>query len=399
LANALADLRILELSRAAAAPMCCRLLAGFGAEVLKIEQPGTGDPARNSGPYQGDRPDREKSAPFLYLNSGKKSITLDPETATGREILLRLLKDADVIVEDLGPAKMRHLHLDFAELQATNPRLIMASISFYGQTGPYSSYEAGELTGFAMSGYMSITGQPDREPLKPAGNLGQYEGGLHAATAVMAALLQRDLTGQGQLVDTSIAEATCYAASMMGPWLNTGDLFRRDGNRHPTRNPHHHYPTTSLPCKDGWVHLHYPSSGNDLIAMLLDIPQLLESGLAEEPRGHADEIDKLCLPWLAEHDKFEIVQRAQELRLPFTEVLSPQEILEDPQHAARGYFVEVDHPATGVVRQAGAPFQASDTPWQTAPAPLLGEHNREIYCDRLGYSLDELGRMRALGIL
>jgi crotonobetainyl-CoA:carnitine CoA-transferase CaiB-like acyl-CoA transferase len=399
LADALADLRVIELARSAAAPMCCRLLAGFGAEVVKVEQPGTGDSSRGSGPFQGDLPDREKSAPFLFLNSGKKSITLDVGTATGRDLLLRLLQDADVLVEDLGPRRMQDLGLTFAELQATNPRMIVASISYYGQSGPYSSYEATELTGFAMSGYMSITGQPEREPLKPAGNIGQYEGGLHAATGVMAALLQRELTGKGQLVDTSIAEATCYAASMLGPWLNTGDLFRRDGNRHPTQNPNHHYPTTSLPCRDGWVHLHYPSSGNDLIAMLLEIPQLLESDLAEAPRGHADEIDALCLPWLAEHDKFEIVQHAQELRLPFTEVLSPQEILDDPQHAARGYFVDVDHPATGTVRQVGAPVQASETPWQSAPAPLLGEHNQEIYRDRLGYSVDDLARMRDRGII
>ena len=181
------------------------------------------------------------------------------------------------------------------------------------------------MTAFAMSGYMSITGDANREPVKPAGNFSQHQGGLHAATGIMAALLQRELTGSGQLVDASITEATCFAASMLGPFLNTGNLYRRDGSRHPTQNSHHGYPTTILPCKGADGRLHYPSSGNDMIALLLEEPRLLDPEIAAEPRGHADEFDALCLPWLSEHDKFDVVRRAQELRLPFTEVLEPEE--------------------------------------------------------------------------
>ena len=397
--GALDGLRVVELSRLAAAPMCGRLLAGFGAEVIKIEQPGRGDAARDSGPFQNDLPHPEKSAPFLFLNSGKKSVTLDVRTPTGREILLRMLRDADVLLEDFGPTEMQRCHLGFPELQANNPRLIVASISFYGQSGPYSSYEATELTGFAVSGYMSITGQPDREPLKPAGSLGQHEGGLHAAAAIMAAVLQRDFSGDGQLVDISIAEATCYAASMLGPWLNGGDLFRRDGNRHPTQNPHHHYPTTTLACEDGWVHLHYPSSGNDLIAMLLEIPQLLDSRFVEEPRGHADEIDELCLPWLAQHDKFEIVRRGPRASASLHgSTQSPGDT--GRSSACRARVFRGRRPSGDRNGSAGRrSFPASATPWQAAPAPLLGEHNQEMYRDRLGYSPLEIGQLRDRGII
>ena len=218
------------------------------------------------------------------------------------------------------------------------------------------------MTAFAMSGYMSITGDANREPVKPAAFRsapGRTARRHRHYGCTSAARVNR----QRPLVDTSITEATCFAASMLGPFLNTGDLYRRDGSRHPTQNSHHGYPTTILPCKDGWVHLHYPSSGNDMIALLLEEPRLLDPEIAAA--WHADEFDALCLPWLSEHDKFDVVRRAQELRLPFTEVLEPEEVLDDPQHAARGFFTEVEHPVVGRLKQVGAPFQASGTSWET----------------------------------
>ena len=399
MAGALANLRVLELARSVAAPFCTKLLAGCGAEVIKVEPPGQGDPARTTGPFKNDVPHPEQSALFLHLNTSKKSITLDPASETGRAILLRLVEDADILVEDLGPKALADLRLDYPSLEQINPRLIMASISFFGQTGPYRDYLANELTGFAMGGYMYITGHPDREPVKAAGNVGQYQGGLHAAVGVMAALLYRNLHGVGQQIDVSITESLGFSTYATGAWLNHGEVQHRVGNRLASNNPQALYPSTFLPCKDGWIHAHHAPTDFTLLALLMEEPRLASPEIVAEPRGHADLMDELCLPWLSRYDKFEVVRRAQELRHPFTEVLDISEVLQDPQHEARGYFVEVEHPVAGAIKQPGAPFRASGTPWQTTAAPLLGEHNEAVYCQRLGYTKEDLVRLRQLGII
>ena len=399
MAGALANLRVLELARSVAAPFCTKLLAGCGAEVIKVEPPGQGDPASTTGPFKNDVPHPEQSALFLHLNTSKKSITLDPSSETGRAILLRLVEDADILVEDLGPKALADLRLDYPSLEQINPRLIMASISFFGQTGPYRDYLANELTGFAMGGYMYITGHPDREPVKAAGNVGQYQGGLHAAVGVMAALLYRNLHGVGQQIDVSITEALAFSTYATGDWLNHGQVQRRVGNRNASPNPRALYPSTFLPCHDGWVHAHHAPTDFTLLALLMEEPRLASPEIVAEPRGHADLMDELCLPWLSRYDKFEVVRRAQELRHPFTEVLDIQEVLRDPQHEARDYFVEVEHPVAGTIKQPGAPFRSDATPWQMVPAPLLGQHNEAVYCQRLGYSREDLVRLRELGII
>ncbi|HLC29623.1 MAG TPA: CoA transferase [Dehalococcoidia bacterium] len=399
MAGALANLQVLELARSSAAPFCTKLLAGCGAEVIKIEPPGVGDPTRTMGPFKDDVPHPEKSVLFLHLNTSKKSITLDPASETGKVILLRLIQDTDILVEDLGPQDLADMGLDYPSLERINPRLIMASISFFGQTGPYRDYRANELTGFAMGGYMHITGHPDREPVKAAGNVGQYQGGLHAVVGIMAALLYRSTHGVGQHIDVSTTESLAFSTNAMGDWLNHGQVQRRVGNRNASPNPRALYPSTFLPCKDGWIHAHHAPTDFTLLAVLMEEPRLASPEIVESPRGHADLMDELCLPWLSRYDKFEVVRRAQELRHPFTEVLDILEVLQDPQHEARGYFVEVEHPVAGAIKQPGAPFRASGTPWQTTAAPLLGQHNEAVYCQRLGYSKEDLVRLRELGVI
>ncbi len=396
--GALDGLRVLELNRFAAAPYCGKFLASCGAEVIKVEPP-DGDPIRRQGPFKDDVPNPETGATFLFLNTGKKSVTLDPTAPTGRDILVDLLSKADVLLTDWEPALLDRYGLDYATLEQINPRLILTSISFFGQTGPYRDFVANELVGQALGGYLYITGHPGQPPVKICGNVGQYQGGLHGAVGTMTAILQRDIDDRGQLVDVSITEALAFETTSVTRWLNTGNVMPRDGNRLARGNATGLYPATVLPCKDGWVHVHEGHGRSDMLALLMEEPRIVAPEVMAEPYGHADLIDELCAPWLSQHDKFEVVERAQELRLPFAEVLDIPEVMQDEQHAARGYIAEVDHPVAGLHRQPGFLFQASETPWQTSRAPLLGEHNASIYADLLGYDADDLRVLRERNVI
>lgn len=214
--------------------------------------------------------------------------------------------------------------------------------------------------------------------------------------------MYRQLTGLGQLVDVSITESLSFEADAADKWMNQKLMSNRVGNRQVRGNAQGTYPAQTLPCKDGWVHVHHARDlrpGFKLLAEVIGEPRLNDPEVVDAPYGHADLIDELFLPWLSRNDKFEVVRQAQAARHPFMEVLDIQEVLADPQHAARGYFVEVDHPVVGRMTQLGAPLRASETPWETQRSPLLGEHNEEVYCGRLGYTSQELSRLRERGVI
>ena len=396
--GALADLRVLELNRFAAASYCAKFLSGCGADVIKVEPP-SGDPIRRMGPFKDDIPHQETGAPFLFLNTGKKSITLDVTSESGREIFLELVSRSDIVVTDWEPALLEQHQISYACFESCYPGLVYTAISFFGQSGPYRDFVASEIIGQAMGGYLFITGHPGETPVKICGNVGQYQGGLHGAVGTMAAVLHQQITGQGQLVDVSITESLAFEASSLTRWHNTGQISPRDGNRLARGNPRGLYPATVLPCKDGWVHVHEGHGRSEALALLMEAPRIAEPDLIEEPYGHADLIDELCLPWLSQHDKFEVVERAQELRLPFAEVLDIREVLADPQHAARGYILDVDHPVAGVTRQPGFLFKASETPWQTSRAPLLGEHNLSVFSETLNLSVSDIRVLHERGVI
>ena len=395
----LSDLLVLELGEHVAAPYCGKLLAGCGAEVIKIEPPGGGDPARATGPFKDDDPNPEKSGAFLHWNGAKKSITLDLRSETGRGLFKRLLQSSDILIENLGPAVLPSLNLGYSALAELNPRLIMVAISYFGQTGPYKDYTASELTSYALSGYSHLTGSPDREPVKPSFNLSQYQGGLHAAAGTMAALLARDSLGIGQLVDVSIVEATCFAHGSLSAYLNAEMVYRRTGTRNLNFHPHYQYPSVTLPCKDGYIHIHFAPTDPKLLGVLMEDPQLSDPQLWETPMGNGDQFDALCMAWLSRYDKFEAVQLAQELRHPFCEVLTIGELFADPQLLDRGMFVELDHPIAGKVAHVGPPIRSTEAPWRMERAPLLGEHNQEVYCGRLGLSKEEVVRLSERGVI
>ncbi|MGE5595807.1 MAG: CaiB/BaiF CoA transferase family protein [Hyphomicrobiales bacterium] len=378
---ALSGIRVLEAASGVGPAYCGRLLAGLGADVAKAEPPG-GDPLRREGPFPGDTPDPERSGLHLHLNAGKRSII----SASDAD-LDALLPAADVLILSHRPSELARTPFDPAALRERYPALVVVNISWFGLTGPYAEYLGSELIAYAAGGYASLTGSPDREPLKAYGSLIEYQSGVHAAMGALAALHERRHSGRGQLVDVSAMEAATFLIG--GVEQNAyfyGVNARRNGTRLLGFPPHHSYPSTIRPCADGFVHAHSNNRFLDLLASLIPHPRLLEPDLLETMLGHADEIDAIMDPWLATRTRRDIVKQAQELRLPFTEVLQPGEVMADEHNRERGSFVTIDHPGAGPVLQPGGPVRMSATPWANRPAPMIGQHTAEV---RAGWSKSE----------
>jgi crotonobetainyl-CoA:carnitine CoA-transferase CaiB-like acyl-CoA transferase len=384
----LSDLTVLDLSQYVSGPYCTKLLASFGADVIKIESPNGGDISRRYGPFPDDIPDIEKSALFLYLNTNKKSITLDYKTEAGAKILKQLVRQADILVENSSPGVFQ-----YDSFAAENPLAIAASISYFGQDGPYRDFKGADIIAQALGGIMKLTGLSNREPLKIAGPQAEYQAGINAAVAITTAVYFRDMTGQGQRLDISVME--CLASILEGALLSysyDSSLRQRDGARHPTV-----YPSTIFPCKDGYVHVD-ASTDWEIFANFMEMPELLQFN-PKELRDKADEIDHLISSRLVEYAKDDIFHRAQEWRLPFAKVLKVDELPSESQFIERNSFTEIDHPVAGQQTYAGAPFKMTECEPQNSRAPMLGEHNKEMFCDLLGYTKADLVRLRGMGII
>jgi len=393
--QALSGLLVLDLSEDISGPYCTKLLADYGAEVIKVEVPGWGDSSRRRGPFPGDQPDQERSGLFLFLNTSKKGITLNIKSRSGVEIFKRLVQEADILVENFCPGVMAGLGLDYEALAEVNPALIMTSISYFGQWGPYRDYQGSDIVAQAMGGLMQLTGDPALEPLKLPGSQAEFQAGLNAAVATLCALYFRDQSGQGQQIDVSLQEAVASILEASAAMYSYSGFVRgRMGPRH-----HLQCPSRAMPCKDGWIHVQAGANWGHF-ATFVETPELMQPRLASILRyRYADEVEGLVQPWLESHEAREIFSSAQEWRIPFAMVLGIDELMEDPQYKARGFFQEMDHPVAGRLTYPGAPFRMSETPWREGRAPLLGEHNEEIYCERLGFSKGDLARLRENGVI
>lgn len=400
--QALSDLRVVEWGEGVCAPFCTKLMADLGAEVIKVESPVPGDELRSYGPFPNDIPDPESSGLFLYLNTNKLGITLDPLLPTGREILLKLLGQADLFVESQPPRLMEQAGLDFRALREVNPNLIVTSITPFGQTGPYRDWKGYDLTCAALGGISSAIGYPDREPLTPPLFQTGYQGGLQGAIASMIALFQRDLTGRGAHVDLSQVEswATFHVGVGAQTFLSDERVRKRSGHR----ALHRPFPDEVLPCKDGYVCVDAPQ--NRQWRRLLEV--MGNPAWASDPIFHdrvetaeryGEKADGYLTEWLMQHTKEEVFRLCQESRVPAAPVRTVAEIMEDAQLEARGHFAEVDHGGRRL-RYPGACYQMSETPAAiNRPAPRLGEHNEEILCRRLGYPAGDLADLRRAGVI
>ena len=397
--KALSDIRIVDLTHAIAGPFCTKMLADFGAEVIKVEKTGVGDDARGMPPFLGGEPHADKSGLFLYLNTNKQSITLNLEDEFGVKVVKDLVKDADVVVENFRPGVMASLGLDYEVLAEINPKVIMCSISSFGQTGPYRDYKASSLISLALGGSLYQTGEKGRPPLVYGISLPEYMGGMQAFISVLAALHQRDCTGGGQCIDLSITESVASALEAAPIIYSYQGVIRGRGY---SRFIYGH-PVGIYPCKDGYIVVMPGLGGIAALALLLGHPEWEEHPLFVDPvarQQRGEEFDSTyLLPWLKEHNRQEIVELAQELRMPFGLVQTMDELLAEEQLQERGFFVKVDHPVAGVITYPGAPFKMSETPWEAGRAPILGEHNEEVYCERLGYTRKDLAELKERGAI
>ena len=396
LTGALAGVKVLDLSEDIAGSFCARLLADYGADVLKLEPPG-GAALRRMGPFHHDDPHPDHSLFFLVLNLNKQGATLNLETATGQAILKRLIPQVDVIVESWRPGYLASLGLGYADLRQLNPALTLTSITPFGQTGPYSQYRGEEIVNYAMGMIMSISGVQGREPLKHGGFQAQYEGGLFAAAATSIALFGSEFTGQGEHVDVSITE--CVASTMMA----TQTMYPFMGGTQVRRRPAGSMFGHPMPCQDGWIIVQTGGGASwEDLAEFFQCPEMLEERFADRGQRaeNGEELDRIVIDSIKERGKWELFPKAAEYRMLFGLVQTPSELAHCPQLESRNFYREIDHPVMGRVRVPAELFKLSETPYQLRqPAPTLGQHNHELYVDALGYDHEEYARLRQLGVI
>jgi crotonobetainyl-CoA:carnitine CoA-transferase CaiB-like acyl-CoA transferase len=395
----LAHLKVLDLTHYRAGPYCTKLFSDYGAEVIKVERPANGDPLRSVGPFAENKPDLEQSIPFLWLNTGKRSVTLNLKHPDAITILTPLIRWADLLVENFSPGVMARLGLDYQAVQAINPRIVMVSLSNFGQTGPYRDYRATEAVLYAMSGGMIATGDRERAPLAAGPAITQYTAGMHAYLGALMALYKRASAGKGDWLDVSIQESALDNVEIhLVEYLHLGKVARRNNDEHAM------VPWQCYPCRDGYAAVIGGPIRRWLPAVsLFEEPSLLEDRyrhLSGRQR-HRSDFEALLKPWLERNNKMEIYRHGQAHGLAFGFLASLAEAFRSPQHQSRGFFQPLTTESSiGSPEIAGVPFRFSERPAPSpARAPRLGEHNRATFSKFLGYSQADLDRLQAEGVI
>ncbi len=401
--RALEGLRVVELSQLVSGPYCGKLFADFGADVIKVEPPQTGDRARHWGPFPNDEPHPEKSGLFFFLNTNKRGVTLDIATDQGRETLLELLRDADLLIENNRAQTMRDWRLTYDDVSAYNPDLVMISITPFGQTGPYSDWNGYDLNAYHLSATgHRYCGRPGEAPLEHGAFSADFYGANAAAAWGMAALYGRGVVGGGQHLDVSCAEviaAVFVGAQNIGGYAANNVFERRTGVGMPLGAP-----ATILPCKDGhvWMLALEPGQWNGL-AGVMGNPDWMQLEMFQDMfvrAQNADAMYPLIQQWTMEHTKADIMEWCQAAGCPSTAIYTVAEAAEQPHLRERGYIVDIEHPLLGKMRNIGAPFRLPACPGGPAsPPPLLGQHNDEVYGGLLGKSDGEVAGLRAAGVI
>jgi len=380
--GALSSYRILDLTDEKGI-LCSRLLADMGAEVIRVEKPGV-----------------DSIGIFDEANRGKLDITLNIESKSGQNIFRRLIKTADAMVESYPPGYLELLGLSYPKLSETNPRLIMASITSFGQDGPYRDYKSCDMVASALGGQMYVCGVPGMPPLKPFGNQTYYSASIFAAIGIMLTLWNRHTTGRGQHIDISLQE--CAAATLdhvLVRYFYEGLVAKRQGS------VHWNSAFRIFPCCDGYI----------LLSLLLHWETLVEwlesEGMAEDLADkkwrdreyrlkHLDHIIDVLERWTKTHTVIELVEPGQLMHFPWAEVTSIPRLVDSPQLKERGFFIEVEHPQSGKkYKIPGAPCKLSRSPWQVGDCvPSIGEHNMKIFGE-LGLSEDEIKALIKDGVI
>ena len=362
--QALQGITVLDLSRSIAGAYCTKLLADLGADVLLAEAPGGGHPLRRLGPFPGDTPHPDKSGAFLYFCANKGSVALDVERREHRDRLLELAGQADLVVESFPTGYLSQVGLDYPVLRDRNPRLVMASITPFGQTGPYRRWQSEEIVDYALGGYMYFCGSPGRHPLMVPNHQAELHAGAQAALSSLAALSWARDTGKGQYIDVSHMEAMLSAHAWTSTsWSHEGVVMRR-------------VEPDCIPCKDGWVFLMRGRWDPNLF-LLMDRPEMVDDPRFSDRqswRDNSQALGEMLAEWCAGHTKEEIFHGGQELMLSVTPVNNVRDLLASSQLREREWFLESVHPVAGSATLPGFPYKLSETlATLRRPAPLLGQ--------------------------
>jgi len=363
---------------------CGKLLADYGADVIKIEPP-SGDPTRQRPPFIGDQPGPERSAYFLFYNTNKRSVTLDLESPQGQGLFKKMAASADVLIESFPVGYMKTLGLDFDSLKTDNPGLVMASITPFGQTGPWKDFLSTDLISAAASGFMQITGNPDGPPLRQGNEQSHFPGAQHAAAAIMGALFYRDMQGgPGQYIDVSMQEAmiTYYT------------------DAHPAL-------ACAYPSSDGWISagIITPREWENLSQWMYEVTSN-EEILNEDYKGgnqdrapYNDIITALVIDFTTRFTSEELFHQGQERNLVFIPVNTVADLLIDPQLEASNFWFDLDHDEAGTLKYPLGVFDSEEVSPGTNPAPHLGQDNEAIFVGELGLSESELESLRSHGAI
>ncbi len=396
MASVLEGIKVLDFTQVYSGPFCTLNLRNFGAEIIKVERPGSGDLTRNDWPHT----EGHEGGNYIILNRGKKSLTVDLKSEKGRNIIKELVKQVDVLVENFSPGTMDKLGLGSEEMCAVNPKLIYASISAYGQTGPYRDYPGFDPVSQAMGGMTAVTGFPE-QPVRCGVSIADLSSGLFAATAIMGAIIHRMKTGEGQVIDISMQEAiwTLTSVEFAGYYFLAHQEPPRLGNGHAAMIPCNVYKT-----KDG---------GLFIAAGVLDQVRRLYRAMGREdlidsPLGgnqnlriqHREEINEAISAWTQGLTTAEVMEKLQAVDVPCSRVPSFGEVCNDPQLLARDAIVEIEQDVSGTVKVPGSIYKMSRTPGKIDfPAPFLGQHNVDVLTDMLGYSEADIDRLSDEGVL
>jgi len=378
------------------------MLAWLGADVIKIERPPNGDRARKL--WNSDNPNVD-SFFFLLLNSNKRSTVIDLKTDDGKEIARRLIKDCDVVAENLGPGVMNRLGLGYDDVKKLNPRAVYASVKGFGSYGPYSGFKCFEPVAQATSGAMSVTGEPDGPPTLNGANIGDSGTGMHLAMAILAALVQRGRTGKGQLVEVAMQEAVLNLTRVkFTTTLATGQPLPRSGNRSLSGS----YADLIRCAGEGvnqYVYMMLPPENpqmfNDM-TQVIGRPDLLSDDRFCTPPARAKNaaaLTEIIEAWAGKHDKRDVMKALAGRGIPCGSVFDTAEVLRDEHLRERGTIVDLEHPTRGKFSTIISPLRLSDSPLEPRRAPLYGEHTEDVLQDLAGYSAEEVAALRAKGVI
>ncbi|MBV8739127.1 MAG: formyl-CoA transferase [Alphaproteobacteria bacterium] len=397
MSQALKGIRVIDFTHDQAGPSCTQMLAWLGADVIKIERPPYGDRARRL--WNADNPKLD-SFFFLLLNSNKRSTVINLRTEDGKEIARRLVRNADIVAENLGPGVMERLGLGYEDVKALNPRVIYASIKGFGSYGPYSGFKCFEPVAQATSGAMSVTGETGGPPLVNGANIGDSGTGMHLTIAILAALVQRNATGRGQLVEVAMQEAVLNLTRVkFTQTLATGKPLERTGNRSATGGW-----SDLLRCagngSNDYVYMTIPPDNPEMFEAMTEVigrPDLRSDARFATPSARANNGAALTAEietWTKEREKREVMKAFARRGIVCGAVLDTAEVLADPHLRERETIFDLDHPTRGRFSVIGCPVRLSDSPVLAKRAPLKGEHTEEVLRALAGYTAEEIRQLK-----